>query len=94
MLQQLLYFQMQGRCLFHVQLFVFKDTMLCFRQGDYFTNEANFMSSFSISSDIWMGQKRHISGDIWLKGKLQSMFSLAVFDSEGISYVKVSALLC
>lgn len=40
-----------------------------------------------------MGQKQHISGDIWLEGKLQSTFFLAVFDSEGISCVKVSALL-
>lgn len=93
MLQQLLYFQMQRRCLFHVQLFVFKDIILCFCQGDYFTNEANLMSSPLIFSDNWIGQKQHISGDIWLKGKLQSIFSLAVFDSKGISYVKVSALL-
>lgn len=50
------------------------------------------MSGLLIHFDNWIGQKQHISGDIWLKGKLQSMF-LAFFDSEGISCVKVSALL-
>lgn len=54
---------------------------LCFHQGGYLTNEANLMSGFLIHSDNWIGQKQHISGDIWLKGKLQSMFFLAVFDS-------------
>lgn len=84
---------MHRRRLFHVQLFVFKDIILCFHQGDYFTNEANLMSRFLIYSDNCIGEKKHISDDIWLKGKLQSVFSLAVFDSEGISCVKVSALL-
>lgn len=59
----------------------------------FLTNEANLMSGFLIYSDNGIGQNQRISGDIWLKGKLQSMFSLAVFDSEGISCVKVSALL-
>lgn len=84
---------MQRWCLFHVWLFVIKDISLCFHQGDYFTNEANLVSGFLIYSDNWLGQKQYISGDIWLKGKLQSMFFLAMFDSEGISCVKVSALL-
>lgn len=51
------------------------------------------MSGFLIYSDNGTGQNQRISADIWLKGKLQSVFSLAVFDSEGISCVKVSALL-
>lgn len=42
---------MRRRCLFHVQLFVFKDLILYFRRGDYFTNEANLMSGFLIYSD-------------------------------------------
>ena len=84
---------MEGRCWFHVWLFVIKEIRLCFHQGDYLTNEANLTSGFLIYSDNWRGPKQHISGDIWLKGKLQSVFFLAVFDSEGISCVKVSALL-
>lgn len=51
------------------------------------------MSRWVIYSDNRIGQKHHISADIWLKGKLQSVFFLALFDSEGISCVKVSALL-
>lgn len=51
------------------------------------------MRRFLIYTDNWIGQKQHISGDIWLKGKLQSTFLVAVFDSEGITCVKVSALL-
>lgn len=51
------------------------------------------MSGFLIYSVNRIGEKQHISVDIWLKGKLQSMFFLEVFDSEAISCVKVSALL-
>lgn len=40
-----------------------------------------------------MGQKPHISGDIWLRAELQRASILAAFDSEGITYVKVSASL-
>lgn len=58
-----------------VQLFVF---ILCFHQGDYFTNVANLMSRFLIFSDNWIGQKQRISGDIWLKAMLQRMQCLTV----------------
>lgn len=51
------------------------------------------MGGYLIHSDNWIGQKQHISGDIWLKGKLQSMLFLAFFDSQGVSCVKVPALL-
>lgn len=76
-----------------VQLFIIKDISLESHQGDYFTNKANLMSKSLIEFDNWIGQRQHISGDIWLKGKLQSTFFLAVFDSEGISCVKVPTLL-
>lgn len=50
------------------------------------------MRGFLIYSDNRMGPNLHICGDIWPKGKLQSAF-VAELDSEGISGVKVSALL-
>lgn len=81
---------MLRRQTFHVWMFAIKGVSLCFHRGDYRTNEANLMSMILIHSDNWGAQKWHISYDIWLKGKLQSMFFLALFDSEGISCVKVT----
>lgn len=51
------------------------------------------MSGFLIYSDNWIGQDQNISSGVWLKGKLQSVFFLALFDSHSIGCVKVPALL-
>lgn len=65
---------------------------LCFHLGDYYTNGANLMRKLFIHADNGIGQIYGcISGDIWLKVKLQSMFLLTMFDSAAINCVKVSS---
>lgn len=54
-------------------------------------NDANLMSGFLIRSDNGTRQDGRISGDIWLKGALQSALLPALFDSQVAGRVKAPA---